>query len=102
LTCRTISVPFGEVVRSASWIVAFSLPMAAIVYLARLALFGGSPAGLQLAVLVVLGIGTYVGLRMWRAPELVSELRDLVRRCGYAKKAVARSWSAGARCSEYS
>lgn len=85
LTCRTISMPVGEFVRSASWILAFSLPMAAIVYVARVALApAGIPAGLQLAVLVVLGMGIYVGLLMWRAPELVSELRDLVRRRSYA------------------
>ena len=59
--------------------------MGAAVYLARLALVdAGVPAAARLALLVLLGAGVYGGLVMWRAPELVAEIRGLFRRKNYA------------------
>ena len=85
LTCRTIAMPVREFVRSAGWVGALSLPMAVAVYIARVALVhGGVPAGPRLAVLVLLGIGVYLGTVAWRAPELVAEIRALFRRSTYA------------------
>jgi hypothetical protein len=85
LTCRTIAMPVREFVRSTGWVAALSLPMGVAVYLARVALVAaGVPAAARLAVLVLLGAGVYGGLLVWRAPELLSEVRGLFRRNNYA------------------
>jgi hypothetical protein len=74
-----------EYVRGVSWVAALSLPMAVSVYVARVALVSaGVPAGLRLATLVLLGIVVYVGLIVWRAPELVAEIRALFKRSNYS------------------
>jgi O-antigen/teichoic acid export membrane protein len=84
-TCRTIQMRITDFVRGVSRVAALSLPMAAVVYAARLGLLSaGVPAGLRLAVLVLLGIAVYVGLVAWRAPELIAEMRGLFRRRNYA------------------
>jgi O-antigen/teichoic acid export membrane protein len=85
LTCRTIAMPVREFVRSTGWVAALSLPMGVAVYLARVGLIdAGVPAAARLAVLVLLGAGVYGGLVVWRAPELLAEVRGLFRRNNYA------------------
>jgi O-antigen/teichoic acid export membrane protein len=84
-TCRTIEMPVREFVWSAGRVGALSLPMVVVVYMARVALVHADvPAGLRLAVLVLLGTGVYAGTVAWRAPELLAELRGLFRRSNYA------------------
>ena len=78
-------MPVREFVRSTSWVAALSLPMVVAVYLARVVLVdAGIPAAARLAVLVLLGAGVYGGLVVWRAPELLAEVRGLFRRSNYA------------------
>ena len=84
-TCRTIAMPVMEFVRSTGWVAALSLPMAVTVDLARVVLVGaGVAAAARVAVLVLLGAGVYGGLVVWRAPELLAEVRGLFRRSNYA------------------
>jgi len=40
----------------------------------------GLPGGPRLAVLVVIGASTYVGLLAWRSSDLLAELRTTIRR----------------------
>ena len=84
-TCRTIEMPVREFVRSTGWVAALSLPMGVAVYVTRIALVdAGVPAAARLAVLVLVGAGVYGGLVIWRAPELLAEIRGLFRRNNYA------------------
>ena len=84
LTCRTVGLPVLHFVRSVSWVLALSIPMAICVYLARLALVHeGLSTGARLALEVLLGTGVYGALFVWRAPELLSDVRDLVRQRRY-------------------
>jgi hypothetical protein len=50
------------------------------VYSARIGLaHQGVAAGARLPALVVIGAGVYVALVAWRAPDLLVEIRSLIR-----------------------
>ncbi|MDX6490223.1 MAG: hypothetical protein QOD43_468 [Gaiellaceae bacterium] len=81
VTCRTLRFPILTVVRESSLIAALSVAMAVAVYVARIGLVhAGLPAGARLPALVVIGVVVYGALVVWRAPELIGEIRSLVRR----------------------
>jgi O-antigen/teichoic acid export membrane protein len=81
LTCRTLGCSPLEGVRGEALVVGLALVMAVVVVLTRLGLVhAGVPAGARLAVAVLVGIVVYGGLLWWKAPNVVSELRSLVRR----------------------
>lgn len=64
--------------RSLRGVFAAAVGMAIVVFAARILMaMGGVSAAYRLAVAVVLGGGAYVGLCMWRVPEILSDLRRL-------------------------
>jgi O-antigen/teichoic acid export membrane protein len=78
LTSRAIGSSLTDLWRSVAGVLQASLVLAAGVLLGRLALVaGGVPVGPRLAILVVLGAVLYTLCCLWRAPELVAEIREL-------------------------
>jgi predicted PurR-regulated permease PerM len=70
-----------EFLRSIATPCILSVVMGALIYVARLGLVReGMPASMRFVLLVVLGIGIYIGLLGWCSPALLNEARDLVRR----------------------
>ena len=81
LICRTLELPLVRTVVSHLEIVGLATVMGAVVLAARHALVGvGLAGGPRLAVLVVIGASTYVGLLAWRSSDLLAELRTTIRR----------------------
>jgi len=80
VTCRTLTFPILRVVRESTLVAALSLAMALAVYSARIGLVhGGVAAGVRLPELVAVGAVVYVALIAWRTPDLLVEIRSLVR-----------------------
>lgn len=80
VTCRTLTFPILRVVRESTLVAALSLAMALAVYSARIGLVhGGVAAGVRLPALVAVGAAVYVALIAWRTPDLLVEIRSLVR-----------------------
>jgi O-antigen/teichoic acid export membrane protein len=80
VTCRTLRFPIARVVRESSLVAVLSLAMAVTVYSARIGfVHGGVSAGLRLPALVAIGSVVYVALVAWRTPDLLGEIRSLVR-----------------------
>ena len=81
LICRTLELPLARTVVSHLEIVGLATVMGAVVLAARHALVAvGLAGGPRLAVLVVIGASTYVGLLAWRSSDLLAELRTTIRR----------------------
>jgi len=81
LMCRTVELPLMRTVVGYLEIVALAAVMGALVLGARHALLAtGLGDGPRLAVLVVIGASTYLGLLAWRSSDLLAELRMLIRR----------------------
>ena len=60
-----------------------SAAMGVLAYTLRLGLHdAGLAAGFRLAAVVAAGAAVYVALLVWREPDLVAEVRTLVRRRG--------------------
>jgi O-antigen/teichoic acid export membrane protein len=80
VTCRTLTFPIFRVVRESSLVAALSIAMAFVVYSARIGLVhGGVAAGARLPALVAIGTVVYGALVAWRTPDLLVEIRSLVR-----------------------
>jgi O-antigen/teichoic acid export membrane protein len=67
-----------------------TLFMGACVLLVRTGLIaGGVPAAARLAILILLGVVVYSGIAWWRAADLVSDLKDVMRSRGRNAAVVA-------------
>ena len=78
LTARCLGVSLLDFGRSLAGVVQASLLMLAAALATRLALVHvGVPAGARLAAVVALGAAVYAGGVLWRAPDVVAELRRL-------------------------
>jgi O-antigen/teichoic acid export membrane protein len=78
LTARELGLRLGDFPRALWTVVQASAAMVAALLLARYGLIeAGVPAGVRLAVLVVLGVLSYAGWLLWRAPDVMRELRTL-------------------------
>jgi O-antigen/teichoic acid export membrane protein len=85
ITCRAARLPIWDFPRSLAGIFGASLAMAAVVYFVRLGLANlDVPQAARLLLLVALGIAVYAALILWRAPDLVTEARTLLRNRGRA------------------
>jgi O-antigen/teichoic acid export membrane protein len=81
IVMRQLGVPISAVWRALSGVIQATLLMALVVLAARLGLVeAGLGAALRLVLLIVLGIAVYGLACRWRAPEVVSELREQLRR----------------------
>jgi PST family polysaccharide transporter len=80
-TARAVGLPFAELARAVAPVLAAAAVMAAAMGVTRIALATTAAGpGLRLGVLVVVGLAALAGGIAWRAPQLVRELRALVRR----------------------
>jgi O-antigen/teichoic acid export membrane protein len=80
LTARSLNVSVFILPRALSGVAQAAVAMALCVLAARHVLVGeGVGAGLSLLALVALGVALYVPLCAWRAPEILDEVRDVVR-----------------------
>src|SRR5262249_6298726 len=78
--CRAAHVPLREYARSTRGVLEAAGAMLALTVGARVLLLSESvPAPQRLAIVVSLGLVTYVPLLAWRAPDVVRELRKLKR-----------------------
>ena len=78
--CRAAKISLGDYARSTRGVLEAAGAMLAVIVAARLLLLReGVPAPHRLAIVVVLGLVTYVPLLAWRAPSVVKELRRLKR-----------------------
>jgi O-antigen/teichoic acid export membrane protein len=80
-TMRTIGVPVRAYLASLAGIAGAALAMGACVLATReLLLPEGLPDGLRLAILIAVGAASYLPLWAWRAPEIVADVRGVLRR----------------------
>jgi O-antigen/teichoic acid export membrane protein len=82
LTARALGTSIWAFSRNLSGVVQATLVMVSFVLLAQLMLGlvdSGAPAAARLVLLVLLGVAVYVPACVWRAPEIVSDLRSLRR-----------------------
>jgi O-antigen/teichoic acid export membrane protein len=79
-TMRTIDVSVRAYLGNLAGVAAATAGMAACVLGARLLLPEDMPAAARLAILVAVGALAYLPLWAWRAPEVLAELRGVVRR----------------------
>src|SRR5438128_5119626 len=83
IVCRAAWIRVLAFARSIRPVLEVSAAMGALAYAVRLALVdAGVAAGVRLAAVVALGAAAYVALLVWREPDLVAEVRTLVRRRG--------------------
>jgi O-antigen/teichoic acid export membrane protein len=81
LTARAVGVSFASTVRGFSGVVQASLLMAVGVVVARFLLLDeGASAAPTLLLCVLVGLALIVPSMAWRAPDVVAEVRQLVRR----------------------
>jgi O-antigen/teichoic acid export membrane protein len=79
-TCRTIDMHVRDFIRNIRWVVVLSLAMAVAVLAVRAALVSADvSAAARVALLVLVGIGTYGGLVAWLTPRLVADIRAVLR-----------------------
>jgi O-antigen/teichoic acid export membrane protein len=89
LTARAAGMSPWLFVRALAGVVQASLIMAAALLVARFALVqGGFGAAARLAIMIGLGAAVFVPACLWRAPEVLEELRDLRRRRGARRTVV--------------
>jgi O-antigen/teichoic acid export membrane protein len=80
LTARSLDVSVLVLPRALAGVAQASAAMACAVLAAKLFLLPADlAAGWSLVVLILVGIAVYVPLGAWRAPEVVEEVRDVVR-----------------------
>ncbi|HEY7561808.1 MAG TPA: MOP flippase family protein [Gaiellaceae bacterium] len=80
LTARSLDVSVLVLLRALAGVAQASAAMACAVLAAKLFLLPADLAsGWSLVVLILVGIAVYVPLCAWRAPEVVEEVRDVVR-----------------------
>ena len=89
LTARALGVGLLDFARALSGVAQAAVFMAAVVAAARFALVHfGMTAPARLGLLIGLGASVYVPVCVWRAPEVLEEIRDLLaRRRGTASTA---------------
>jgi len=75
LGLREVGITLGGYVRAISGVVEAAAAMALVVLGLRLALLDHFQAGPRLVVLISAGVAVYVPLCMWRAPQVVEEIR---------------------------
>ena len=81
LTARALGVGLLDFVRAISGVAQAAALMAAVVALARVGLVeAGMAAPARLVLLIVLGAVVYVPVVLWRAPEVLEEIKDLLAR----------------------
>jgi O-antigen/teichoic acid export membrane protein len=81
VTGRVTNVSFGRFLRAISGVFEAGVVMALAVLGARLLLVDADvPQAARLAILVLLGAIVYVPVCMWRAPGVVADVRDSLRR----------------------
>lgn len=81
LMCRTVELPLARTVVSYLEIVGLAAVMGTLVLAARHGLIdAGVARGPRLALLVAIGGATYFILLGWRSPDVLAELRRLIRR----------------------
>lgn len=81
VTARVLRLSLVASWRPEALVVALSLVMALCVWVTRLVLVHENvPAPLRLGLLVCEGAAVYIGLLVWRAPDLLRELRSLLHR----------------------
>jgi O-antigen/teichoic acid export membrane protein len=76
LTAAAVGVSLLNWLRSIRGVVEAGLAMLALTFLCRELLDGAGGAWLRLAAIVAVGALTYLPLVLWRAPEVVAELRN--------------------------
>jgi O-antigen/teichoic acid export membrane protein len=77
-TCREVGLRLREFPRALASVAEAGAAMVVGLLLARLALIeAGLPAGARLAALVAAGVVLYGGWLLWRAPDVMRELREL-------------------------
>jgi O-antigen/teichoic acid export membrane protein len=80
ITARVLEVRLADYARSLAGVAQATAGMAGVVLAAKLWIVSPDlPAGVRLAIFVVLGAATYFALAAWRAPELRGDLRGLRR-----------------------
>jgi O-antigen/teichoic acid export membrane protein len=78
LTARALGVSVLDFVRALSGVAQAAVAMTAVVALVRLALVqAGTTAPIRLGLCIAVGVLVYVPLCLWRAPEVLEEIRDL-------------------------
>jgi O-antigen/teichoic acid export membrane protein len=88
LTARVLGVSVWVMPRSVLGIVQATAGMAVVIVAARLGLKElGTPMALRLVVTIALGGAAYAALCAWRVPELVRDVRSLLRRSAPAAAA---------------
>jgi O-antigen/teichoic acid export membrane protein len=81
LTARSLGVSVLDFGRAIFGVVQAAVVMAGAVALARYALVdAGVAAPARLGLLIVLGAAVYIPLCLWRAPEVLEEIKDLLAR----------------------
>jgi O-antigen/teichoic acid export membrane protein len=89
-TMRVLGVPVTAYLRNLGGVTAAAAGMAACVLATRLLLLPDDlPDAARLAILIAVGALAYVPLWAWRAPEVLAELRGLLRRRAGAQPAPA-------------
>ena len=83
IVCRAARIRVLAFVGSIRPVLEVSAAMGVLAYALRLGLHdAGLAAGFRLAAVVAAGAAVYVALLVWREPDLVAEVRTLVRRHG--------------------
>jgi O-antigen/teichoic acid export membrane protein len=89
LSCRETQITVLRFAKEHIDLAAITIGMAAVVYVARLALVEEVPQGVRLVVLVALGGATYCALVACFARDVVAEIRDVWARRGGSPKPAA-------------
>ena len=79
-TCRTIDLQISRFARVVVWVLSAALPMTVVLIAGRaLLVHEHVPAGARLAVLILVGMVTYVATLAWRDPDTIDDIRTLIR-----------------------
>ena len=79
-TCRTIDLQISRFARVVVWVLSAALPMTVVLVAGRaLLVHEHVPAGARLAVLILVGMVTYVATLAWRDPDTIDDIRTLIR-----------------------
>lgn len=78
MTCKEVGLPLRAFPKALASVALGAVAMCVIVVLARLELTElGVPSAARLVLLTALGIAFYLGYLIWRAPDIVTDLRRL-------------------------